>query len=460
MKIRYLIAPVLIFSLFAKCRIFEKTGKAIIIPLRIEKNVERGPLGSTYLLFSGIGENDFAHYKLADSLGVNSFQISTFDFDREKKLVEDFRYGKIDTSRFLQYVKLYSIDTNLHARKQPSDAEVMIFIGSNKAKDCFLLPDRNNNNSFADDSVIILKNYYNDTIKPFLDNLPLIAFRGLSFSYNNKKFEKTLRIRLMPYKPKVLREIDSMENSFNELQLFLISEEHSAGKFTIKKENYKVSVRNKDPKLLYDPTNTLIGFSKAGEKFRTMAEGYVPYSINDNFYLGKRKFHIEGISPFGDTLMIKYMGKKNKQTGFNSGEVMANFSFKDILSDKPIELKDLLKNNKFLLIDFWGSWCKPCLAGFTSLKREFDTLEKRDVDFLGIVYDDSSSFSQVKDILAKHEIQWNQYFVDRKLGNSIVDTLKVVSFPTFILVDSKAKIVYRGAGHSGFAEVIRLMKNE
>jgi len=171
-------------------------------------------------------------------------------------------------------------------------------------------------------------------------------------------------------------------------------------------------------------------------------------------------FRIEKISPFGDSLYIKFIGKRKLRPAFSKGEKMVNFSFNDILSTKKVQIQDLIETKKYLLIDFWGSWCKPCIESFPDLKKQFDSLKNRNVDFVGVVYDNLNAYDKVIEILNEHEIVWNQFFVDRNSTNTIISKLKVSVFPSYILINSKAKIVYRGEGKKGFQDAMKILKRE
>lgn len=111
---------------------------------------------------------------------------------------------------------------------------------------------------------------------------------------------------------------------------------------------------------------------------------------------------------------------------------------------------------KFYLIDFWGSWCVPCIEDVPSLKELRDTHSTR-LEVLGIASDREQPWRQA---IVKHDLNWVQ-ILNGNLDQDFVSRLNVTGFPTKILVDPNGKIVYRssGGGKSSFEKMEEIINN-
>lgn len=110
---------------------------------------------------------------------------------------------------------------------------------------------------------------------------------------------------------------------------------------------------------------------------------------------------------------------------------------------------DLL--GKVVLIDFWGTWCAPCVAAIPSLRRLSRKANKYPFVLLSISHQDEET--ELEQFIAEHEMTWPQ---TRDEDRELVRAFDVQSFPTYILVDPTGKIVYR---HSGWSERIAVELN-
>ena len=98
-----------------------------------------------------------------------------------------------------------------------------------------------------------------------------------------------------------------------------------------------------------------------------------------------------------------------------------------------VDLKDFA--GKVVLIDFWATWCGPCVAEVPNLKKVYETYHAKGFEILGISLDDKK-----EDLLAftkKHEMPWPQYFDGKHWNNEISFRFGISSVPTAWLVDKK-----------------------
>jgi peroxiredoxin len=119
-----------------------------------------------------------------------------------------------------------------------------------------------------------------------------------------------------------------------------------------------------------------------------------------------------------------------------------------------IDLKDLL--GKAVLIDFWATWCGPCVAEVPNLKKVYDAYHDKGFEILGISLDDKKG-----DLLAftkKHEMPWPQYFDGKHWNNEISFRFGINSVPATWLVDKKGILRYTDVRFGLESEVQKLLK--
>ncbi|MCR5746003.1 MAG: TlpA family protein disulfide reductase [Bacteroidales bacterium] len=123
------------------------------------------------------------------------------------------------------------------------------------------------------------------------------------------------------------------------------------------------------------------------------------------------------------------------------------------VNGNPFKLKDL--RGQYIIIDFWGTWCGPCLAGMPAMK-EFQEKHADRLVLVGIAND--KDLDKVKACMEKHGISWTN-LLQWQGETDYVAKFNVQGFPTKVLVDPRGTIVYRGSGESEefYQEVEKIM---
>lgn len=128
-------------------------------------------------------------------------------------------------------------------------------------------------------------------------------------------------------------------------------------------------------------------------------------------------------------------------TGFQGR--IHDFSLKD-LDRKTVYLSDI-QGETLTVIDFWATWCQPCLRSLPKLVEMSRELEPEGVQFIGISVDSPRNFSKIKPFARSVGIN---YPVLLDPGAELMGDLNVMSVPTLLIVDGNLNILYT---HEGFS---------
>jgi len=125
-----------------------------------------------------------------------------------------------------------------------------------------------------------------------------------------------------------------------------------------------------------------------------------------------------------------------KRIDLRMGSEFPDFSFTDF-SGKKRKLSEF--RGKYLLIDFWGTWCGPCRHELPYLKAAYSRYQARGFEILGMDTDDPRVQSEVKAALEKAGMTWTQATHESIAG--VLRSMRVHSFPTTVLLGPDAKVI-------------------
>ncbi len=116
------------------------------------------------------------------------------------------------------------------------------------------------------------------------------------------------------------------------------------------------------------------------------------------------------------------------------GRKAPEFSGKD-LAGQAVSLTDL--KGKVVLLDFWATWCGPCVMAMPQIQKVADHFKGKDVAVIGVNGDDSSAHKVLPRFLDTNKITYRQ-LLD---GNSgVSQKFRVSGIPCAVLIDKQGVI--------------------
>ena len=124
------------------------------------------------------------------------------------------------------------------------------------------------------------------------------------------------------------------------------------------------------------------------------------------------------------------------------GSAAPDFTLNDI-NGKPLALSSL--RGKWVVLDFWGSWCVWCIKGMPKMKEYYAKYQDK-LEILGV--DCNDTVEKWKEAVAKHEIPWLHVYWDKEKGDNPLELYHVDGFPTKIILDPEGCIAKVVVGES------------
>ena len=128
------------------------------------------------------------------------------------------------------------------------------------------------------------------------------------------------------------------------------------------------------------------------------------------------------------------------------------------LAGVPVSLSNM--RGKYIVLDFWGSWCSPCMGGMPVMKRYYEQ-HKDKLEFVGIACNDKDA--EWRNAVDKNELNWVQLKNnDNKDATKNVSLLySVGAYPTKFILDKDLKIlaIFQGESVDFYTKLDTLLIN-
>jgi len=321
-----------------------------------------------------------------------------------------------------------------------------------------IIIDTNNNLDFSDDEKIIINKKLVDSIKVNISFRDLIPSRIVNYNSfeNGKILKKNLLLKPLPYPDYFTYKNPTNRNNFNnKLQLVAEIKNYYYGEFKIAKSDYKVAINKSifGYKFLIQDLNTEF-LNKSNKNYRV-------YKLKDTIVLSDLYYRVDSLNVENHILYFKQININFKRNGEAIGDKIKNYKLIDIY-EKRLSIYELTQEKKYLLIDFWGTWCAPCKE-LTPVLVKLNLNYPNDLNILSVAYDKRKE--PLLDYIKSKNMNWNHIFIEgnaKSLSESpeLLKNLRIEEYPTFILVNNENKIIYRGVGKVALDKVEQILEEK
>lgn len=368
--------------------------------------------------------------------GYKNYKVWTVVLNRAQEYYERLREGKMSAAEFKELPKLYNIDTAKLFKGKLQGNRINVFTAIDSANK-YIIIDANNNSSFLDD-----KRY----AFPFVNRDVREHVNVLVARYDGKlKSTFLVPVTIEPFQ----NGADSRE-----LEIELIAGSMRLGKVQINNKTYLIGFNNRNFGL--ESSNNIdytVNIREVPVNENDVNEyNYLPYYDLD---IGGSLYHIKKVT---DGQLVMDFVKKLTDGGGRVGELAPAIEMPDVVTSKTFRLN--LNSGKYTIIDFWGSWCVPCIEAMPMLVSAHDKYSAK-INFVNIALEYNKDINKLKGVIAAHNLNWPQLWVDRhKIKNSVIYDYKVGTYPTTILLDKNGKIIFRGVGVDGLQHVLNVIDDK
>jgi thiol-disulfide isomerase/thioredoxin len=115
--------------------------------------------------------------------------------------------------------------------------------------------------------------------------------------------------------------------------------------------------------------------------------------------------------------------------------------FTDAISGTKVAMKNL--KGKVVVVDFWATWCGPCVHEMPTMKELYSRFHGQNVEFIGVSLDEpreEGGLDKLKDFVTRNGITWPQYYQGKGWESEFSSSWAIDAIPAVFVVDQQGNL--------------------
>ncbi|MFV9483145.1 TlpA family protein disulfide reductase [Christiangramia sp. ASW11-125] len=246
--------------------------------------------------------------------------------------------------------------------------------------------------------------------------------------YNDKNISEYVDYLLPAYFGNNKKAKDDLIEMWNQIL------KNDTDKFELKKLSYLTKSNNKFQSLFEisfrDKRKSFI----AGVSDNQGKEWKFSQSMNNNIQFDQI---LEYIPDYDISFSIYIDPDFGKRINYNIGDIISPFNYSDIYGN---EISSESTKGDIIVLNFWGTWCAPCIKEIPELNLLVDKFKNENVNFIAPAVSTSKE-NLMKIFLPKHPFSYNIVLING-------DEYQITSFPTHIVINLNKEVINIIRGYS------------
>ena len=220
------------------------------------------------------------------------------------------------------------------------------------------------------------------------------------------------------------------------------------GGFTHNDVDYRIAVYDYTYNGRYTDPEDRVLINVSGPLSEELSEDAYDYIPGTVIGAGGQAFRVADLATCGESITLVPVDTVYNRNGLRVGGRLADLDETLDLGDGA-DFRKFRPEKEYLLLDFWGSWCGPCMAAIPAV-REFYAEYSDRVQLIGMNLGDTED--AIAALREKHDMVWSSY----RVTDPQATYLGVDGYPTYLLLSREGELLLSS---SRLSDVVQRIQN-
>ena len=219
------------------------------------------------------------------------------------------------------------------------------------------------------------------------------------------------------------------------------------GGFTYDDVDYRIALYDYNYNGHYADSADRVLINVSGPLSEELSEDAYAYAPNTVIGAGGQAFRVADLTTCGESITLVPVDTVYNRNGLRVGGRLADLDEMLDLGD-GVDFRNFQPEKEYLVLDFWGSWCGPCMAVIPEV-REFYAEYSDRVQLIGMNLGDTDA--AIAALREKHDMAWPSY----RVTDPQATYLGVDGYPTYLLLSREGELLLSSSRLSDLVQRIQ-----